>query len=188
MNKERCLLVISGPSGAGKDTVVKKMLEKHPEIEMSVSATTRAPREKEVNGVDYYFLPKEEFERRLAQGDVLEYVQYCDNYYGTLKSEIEQRMEKGVTTVLIIEVYGAANIKKIYPESTLIFVMPPNEEELARRLRSRGTESEEVIQQRLHRAKEELGRVGDYDFAVTNVDADVCAQEVYEILCSRQGR
>ena len=94
MNKERCLLVISGPSGAGKDTVVRRMLEQHPEIEMSVSATTRAPREHEVDGVDYYFLKKEDFEKRLEQGDVLEHVKYCDNYYGTLKSEIEQRMEK----------------------------------------------------------------------------------------------
>ncbi len=186
MNKERYLLVVSGPSGAGKDTVVKKMLEKHPEIQVSVSATTRKPREGERDGEHYYFLSHGEFERKIAAGEMLEHVNYCGNYYGTPKSEVDCRLENGVSVVLIIEVVGAANIKKMYPESTLVFIMPPSVEELGNRLRGRGTESEEVIVRRMERAAEEMQRAGDYDYSVINDDVDRCADALYRILQQRQ--
>ena len=126
MNKQRYLLVVSGPSGAGKDTVVSRMMQKHPEIEISVSATTRAPRAGETDGENYYFLTNEQFEEKIDRGEMLEYVNYCGKYYGTPKSEVDARLDRGTTVVLVIEVVGAANIKKLYPESTLIFIMPPS--------------------------------------------------------------
>ena len=154
MNKERHLLVVSGPSGAGKDTVVRRMMEKYPEIELSVSATTRAPRNGEKEGIDYYFMTNETFEQKIERGEMLEYVHYCDRYYGTPKSEVDRRLDAGIPVVLVIEVIGAANIKKLYPDSTLVFIMPPSLEELSRRLHGRGTEPEGVIQKRLARAQE----------------------------------
>ena len=135
MNKQRYLLVVSGPSGAGKDTVVSRMMQKHPEIEISVSATTRAPRAGETDGENYYFLTNEQFEAKIDRGEMLEYVNYCGKYYGTPKSEVDARLDRGTTVVLVIEVVGAANIKKLYPESTLIFIMPPSMDELRARLR-----------------------------------------------------
>lgn len=186
MNKQRCLLVVSGPSGAGKDTVVKRLMELHPEIEISVSATTRSPRPGETDGADYYFLQKEQFEQKIAQDEMLEYVNYCGNYYGTPKAEVDRRLEQGVTVVLVIEVVGAGNMKRLYPESTLVFIMPPSLEELGRRLRGRGTEAETAVQKRLARAAEELEQVHAYDFSVINDDVDRCAEELYEILRRRQ--
>ena len=114
MNKQRYLLVVSGPSGAGKDTVVSRMMQKHPEIEISVSATTRAPRAGETDGENYYFLTNEQFEAKIDRGEMLEYVNYCGKYYGTPKSEVDARLDRGTTVVLVIEVVGAANIKKLY--------------------------------------------------------------------------
>lgn len=185
MNKERHLLVVSGPSGAGKDTVVRRMMEKYPEIELSVSATTRAPRNGEKEGIDYYFMTNEAFEQKIERGEMLEYVHYCDRYYGTPKSEVDRRLDAGIPVVLVIEVIGAANIKKLYPDSTLVFIMPPSLEELSRRLHGRGTEPEDVIQKRLARAQEEIERKAQYDFSVVNDDADRCAEKVYSILRKR---
>ena len=185
MNKERHLLVVSGPSGAGKDTVVRRMMEKYPEIELSVSATTRAPRNGEKEGIDYYFMTNETFEQKIERGEMLEYVHYCDRYYGTPKSEVDRRLDAGIPVVLVIEVIGAANIKKLYPESTLVFIMPPSLEELSRRLHGRGTEPEDVIQKRLARAQEEIERKAQYDFSVVNDDVDRCAEKVYSILRKR---
>ena len=171
MNKQRYLLVVSGPSGAGKDTVVSRMMQKHPEIEISVSATTRAPRAGETDGENYYFLTNEQFEEKIDRGE---------------KSEVDARLDRGTTVVLVIEVVGAANIKKLYPESTLIFIMPPSMDELRARLRGRGTESEEAIAGRLKRAEEELPYAREYDFSVENRDVDACADEIYRILKQRQ--
>ena len=185
MNKERHLLVVSGPSGAGKDTVVRRMMEKYPEIELSVSATTRAPRNGEKEGIDYYFMTNEAFEQKIERGEMLEYVHYCDRYYGTPKSEVDRRLDAGIPVVLVIEVIGAANIKKLYPDSTLVFIMPPSLEELSRRLHGRGTEPEDVIQKRLARAQEEIERKAQYDFSVVNDDVDRCSEKVYSILRKR---
>ena len=151
MKGEKYLFVVSGPSGTGKDTVVAKLLGSHPEIEKTVSATTRAMREGEVNGVNYHFLTKQQFETALAEGNIVEHTCYCENYYGTLRSEVERHMEQQIPVILVIEVEGAGNIKRMYPGSTTIFVMPPDMKELERRLRYRGTEAEEVIQKRLRR-------------------------------------
>ena len=149
MKGEKYLFVVSGPSGTGKDTVVAKLLGSHPEIEKTVSATTRTMREGEVNGKNYHFLTKEQFETALAEGNIVEHTCYCENYYGTLRSEVERHMEQQIPVILVIEVEGAGNIKRMYPGSTTIFVMPPDMKELERRLRYRGTEAEEVIQKRL---------------------------------------
>ena len=172
MNKQRYLLVVSGPSGAGKDTVVSRMMQKHPEIEISVSATTRAPRAGETDGENYYFLTNEQFEEKIDRGEMLEYVNYCGKYYGTPKSEVDARLDRGTTVVLVIEV--------------VIFIMPPSMDELRARLRGRGTESEEAIAGRLKRAEEELPYAREYDFSVENRDVDACADEIYRILKQRQ--
>lgn len=186
MNNEQYLVVISGPSGSGKDTVVGRLRELHPEIEISISATTRAMRPGEAEGVNYYYLQKEEFERRIAAGEILEYTQYCGNYYGTPKSEVDQRIAEGRTVILVIEVEGAGNIKRIYPGATTVFVQPPSFEELENRLRGRGTETEEAIQKRLSRAKEELELAKNYDEVLVNDTVDNCAEALYALIKKHQ--
>ena len=134
MKGEKYLFVVSGPSGTGKDTVVAKLLGSHPEIEKTVSATTRTMRKGEVNGKNYHFLTKEQFETALAEGNIVEHTCYCENYYGTLRSEVERHMEQQIPVILVIEVEGAGNIKRMYPGSTTIFVMPPDMKELEHRI------------------------------------------------------
>lgn len=182
MKGEKYLFVVSGPSGTGKDTVVARLLKTHPEIQHTVSATTRQPREGEKDGINYHFMSVEDFERHLANDQIVEYTQYCKNYYGTLRSEIEGRMQAGIPVILVIEVEGAGNIKRLYPGATTIFVLPPDMQELERRLRSRGTESEAVIQQRLRRAETEIANSVNYDEHVVNVEVDSCAESLYSII------
>lgn len=182
MKGEKYLFVVSGPSGTGKDTVVAQLLKTHPEIQHTVSATTRAPREGEKNGINYHFMSVADFEDHLAHDQIVEHTQYCGNYYGTLRSEIETRMEQGIPVILVIEVEGAGNIKKMYPGATTIFILPPDMEELERRLRNRGTEDEETIQRRLTRAKTEISNSVEYDEHVVNDQVETCAESLYSII------
>ena len=182
MSNGQHLIVLSGPAGSGKDTFVRELIEKHPEIEVSVSVTTRDKRPGEREGVNYYYISTEEFERRIAAGEVLEYTHYCGNYYGTPKSEVDRRIASGIDVVLIIEVEGAANIKRLYPDAKLVFVRPPSFEELEKRLRGRRTESEEKIRERLARALEEMEYACDYDYVIINDKVEHCAEELYQIV------
>ncbi|MGN0974998.1 MAG: guanylate kinase, partial [Gemmiger sp.] len=144
MKGENCLFVVSGPSGAGKDTVVARLRALHPEVERTVSATTRDMRPGECDGVNYHYMTREAFEKELSDGNIVEHTCYCDNYYGTLRSEIERRMAAGIPVILVIEVEGAGNIKRMYPGATTVFVLPPDMKELERRLRSRGSGEDEA--------------------------------------------
>ena len=186
MKRKGLLLIISGPSGAGKGELVKKLRKDAPEgfFDYSVSATTRAAREGEKHGVNYYFLTKEEFEQRIAEDGMLEYAQYCGNYYGTPKGEIEKKLNAGVHVILEIEVQGAANVKKRMPEAVAIMIAPPNFPNLERRLRGRGTNTEEDIQNRLKRAESELAQLPNYDYLVINYDGmlDKAVQDVFDII------
>ena len=180
--QKRCLFVISGPSGSGKNTVydgVKKLL---PSITHTVSATTRAMRPGEAYGVDYYYISDEEFQRKIENGEFLEYVQYGGNYYGTLKSEIDRLNMLQMVPVLIIEVNGAQSVKRIYPDAVTIFIVPPSIEELERRIRGRGHNTEEELKTRLGIAAEEMRNSDQYDFCVVNDDLDQCIDEVYHII------
>lgn len=188
MNKQRNLLVVSGPSGAGKDTVVKALLKSHPEIKISISATTRQPRQGEKHTHDYYFMSHADFEKAIQNNELVEYTSYCGNYYGTLFSEINSRIDNDISVILVIEVEGAANMKRLYPECTSVFVMPPSQKELSARLHKRGTEDEEHISARLKKAEEELKYAGAYDYQVVNIDYEDCAKEIYTILMERQGK
>ncbi len=183
MSNGQHLIVLSGPAGSGKDTVVQYLVEHHPEVEVSVSMTTRDKRPGEREGVNYYYISTEEFERRIAAGEALEYTNYCGNYYGTPKSEVDSRIEKGINVILIIEVEGAANIKRLYPDAKLVFVRPPSFEELEKRLRGRKTESEEKIRERLARALEEMEYACDYDYVIIKDKVEQCAEELYQIIC-----
>ena len=182
MNNEKCLVVISGPSGCGKNTVVDELQKLHPEIEQTISATSRAKRQGESDGVDYFYLTKEQFIEKLNHNEILEHTNYCGNYYGTLKSEVDDRMKKNITTILIIEVEGACNIKKIYPNSKSIFVVPPSMEILEDRLRNRNTDDEEDIQKRLLTAKKEMTFADNYDYQIVNDDLTECAKAIYDII------
>ncbi len=182
MNNEKYLFVISGPSGAGKDTVVAKLKQMYPHIKQSVSATTREMRSGEENAVHYYFMSNEDFLEKIENNEMLEHTNYCGNYYGTPKFAVEKAMQEKTIILLVIEVQGAANIKKLYKNSTTIFVYPPSMQELENRLRSRATETQESIDKRLNRASIEVKLADEYDFAVENKDIEVCAKEIYEII------
>ncbi|HEY4399300.1 MAG TPA: guanylate kinase [Lactobacillaceae bacterium] len=169
MTQRGMLIVLSGPSGVGKGTVRKAIFEDQDiDFQYSISATTRAPRPGEENGVDYFFISKEEFEDKITNGDMLEYAQYVDNYYGTPKSFIDQTLASGRDVFLEIEVQGAMQVRKKMPEGIYIFLTPPDLESLHERLVGRGTDSDDVIAQRVATAKEELKMMINYDYAVEN--------------------
>ena len=178
------LFIISGPAGSGKGTVVKKILEKHPQVKLSISMTTRAPRPIETPDVDYYFVTKEYFKESIASDMMLEYAEYNGNYYGTPKSRVQESLENGYDVILEIEVEGAMQIKEKYPDTVAIMLTPPNGATLEARLRGRGTETEENILKRLAKAKIEIKYLPKYDYSVVNEDGGVeaCADLVYSIM------
>lgn len=161
------LIVVSAPSGCGKGTILSEIL-KDDKFYYSVSATTRNPREGEVNGVNYHFITKADFEERIKNNAMLEYAEYCGNYYGTPKKEIEEMREKGKNVLLEIEVQGAMKVRDICPDAIFIFILPPSVAELERRLRKRGTETDDVIAERVSQAKGELAFAEKYDYVVVN--------------------
>lgn len=186
MNDQKGILaVISGFSGAGKGTLVKELLTRHAqEYCLSISATTRTPREGEVDGQHYFFLDKSVFEQRIQEDRFLEYACYVGNYYGTPKDFVFNKLNQGISVILEIEMQGALKVKERYPETVLIFVTPPTAEELGARLRGRGTETEDVILSRLSRASEEVAYMDKYDYVVLNENGkvDECAENIHQII------
>lgn len=181
-NKNGVLVLFSGPSGVGKDTVLDVVLNKDKTIQRSISLTTRNIRENEVDGRDYYFVTVDNFKEMLSNGEVLEYAQYGQNFYGTPKAPVDKWLNEGKIVILKIEVQGAQQIKNLYPDAVGIFILPPSMDELENRLRSRGTEDEEDIQKRLEIAKNEVAQSVNYDYTVINDDLDCASNDVLEIL------
>ena len=176
------LIVLSGFSGAGKGTLVKGLLKKYDEYALSVSMTTRAPREGERDGVEYFFTTREKFEETIVNNGLVEYDLYCGNYYGTPRAYVEEQLAAGKNVILEIEIQGALKIKEKFPDSLLIFVTPPSGAELKRRLEKRGTESAEVIAKRLARAAEESEGIEAYDYIVINDSLEECVEEIHRLV------
>lgn len=188
LNRKGLLLVVSGPSGAGKGTICKALLEKNNEIKLSVSATTRKPRTGEVHGVNYFFIEKEEFTTMIENGEFLEYAKIYDNFYGTPKASVIECLEKGQDVILEIEMQGAKQIKEVYPEGVFIFVLPPSLEELKSRIVGRGTETQEEIEKRFSCAFEEINQIENYDYFIVNEDVDKSVNDVEAIICSEKNK
>lgn len=182
MKHKGILIVVSGFSGAGKGTLVKKLVDEYDGYALSVSATTRQPREGERDGREYFFLQKEQFEQKIAENGLIEYACYCDNYYGTPREYVERQLADGKDVILEIEIQGALRIKAQYDDALLLFVMPPSASELRRRLVGRGTETEEVIDKRMRRAAEEAEGIEQYEYIIVNDDLDVCVRQLHEII------
>ncbi len=182
MGHKGILIVISGFSGAGKGTLMKKLVREYDNYALSISATTRAPRTGEEDGREYFFLTKEAFEQKIAENGLIEYACYCDNYYGTPRDYVEKQLAAGRDVILEIEIQGALKIRKQFPTALLLFVMPPDAEELKRRLTGRGTETEEAVNKRMARAVEEADGIEEYDYIVVNDDLESCAKELHEII------
>lgn len=182
MEKHGKLLIISGFSGVGKGTVVKSLLDKYKNYTISVSATTRSPREGEVDGQSYFFKTVDEFEEMINKNEFLEYAQYVNHYYGTPKAYVEQQLSQGNNVILEIEVVGACNVKKIYSDAVMVFIVPPNAKELCDRLTLRGTEDNKVIYKRLTRAVDEANDVAKYDYVVVNDTVEKCAITINSIV------
>ncbi len=176
------LIILSGPSGSGKDTVLNEFLQKNDDVKLSISATTRQPRENEIDAVHYYFISKEDFEKKIEDNEMLEYAVYGDNYYGTPKAPVDKWLSEGKTVILKIEVQGAEKIRKMYPEALSIFIMPPSLKVLEQRIRGRQSEKEEDIIKRLSIAKNELERACEYDFVVINDILDDVLEDVSAIV------
>ena len=185
MDKKGFLIVISGFSGVGKGTVVKQLVGKYG-YSLSVSATTRAPREGEVDGKDYYFKTVEDFRNLIDYNGFIEWAQYVDNYYGTPRKFVEEEMKAGKDVILEIEVQGAMHVKEQYPDAALIFITAPSAEALKERLKGRGTEDEATINKRMKRATEEAEDIGVYDYIVVNDDLDTCVETVHGIIEGRK--
>lgn len=183
MNKGT-LYVLSAPSGCGKGTVLNELFKRTDNVFYSVSATTRSPREGEVDGVNYYFVTKEHFLELVKSDGMLEYATFVDNYYGTPKAPIEQKLAEGKDVILEIETAGAMMVKSVCPEAVLIFMLPPSIEELAERLRGRGTESEEVISKRVMEAYREIGLANNYDYVFVNDDLSEAVDDLMMIMKS----
>lgn len=180
--KEGTLIVLSGPSGTGKSTVIAQLLKERKDIHFSVSFTTRAPRAGEADGVNYHFVDRAEFERMIRDDELLEYAEYVNNYYGTSLKVIREKLAAGIDVLLDIEVQGAEKVKKKCPDAVLIFILPPSFEELSRRLHGRQTDSEDVIAGRLEQAKKEFRQIPNYDYLVVNDVVEEAAGEIVSIL------
>ena len=177
------LFVISGSSGVGKGTVIKQFLAEHPEFKLSVSCTTRMPRNGEVDGVNYFFISKEKFNEYIENDEFLEWAEFSGNMYGTQKSYVEKKLAEGKNIILEIDTQGALKVKKVMPEATLIFILPPSLEELESRLRGRNTENEEAIQKRLASIKMEMENAIHFDFTITNDTVKNAVKRLEELMC-----
>lgn len=186
--KKGLLVVVSSPSGGGKGTILKSLFARNENLRMSVSATTRAPRAGEEHGVHYYFIGRDEFKQNIERGAMLEYAEYCGNFYGTPKAPIQAWLDAGHDVVLEIEVQGGRQIKAAAPDCVSLFILPPSLEVLEKRLRGRGTETDEVIAKRLEAAREEIRCVEDYDYAVINDTVEQAVLEIESILAAEKLR
>ena len=189
MQKKGILTVVSGFSGSGKGTLMKNLMSRYSDIyALSISATTRGPRPGEEHGREYFFISKEEFEKMIANDELIEYAKYVENYYGTPKDYVMTQLDAGKDVILEIEVQGALQIKEKYPDALLLFVTPPNAEELKRRLVGRGSESMEVIESRMARAAQESDLMEKYDYLVINDDLDICTEQMHDIIQSAHSK
>ena len=182
MKNLKKLIIITGPSGVGKGTVVKELLDRNKDIWLSISATTRNPRMGEKDGENYYFISDERFKDMIDKKEFLEWAQFAGNYYGTPLSTVNEKIEKGFIVLLEIEVEGAKQIKEKFPEALSIFLLPPSKAELEKRIRNRGTEREEAIDRRLSRANYEIASSDEFDFVLTNHDVDETVKGVFKII------
>ncbi|WP_160690324.1 guanylate kinase [Clostridium sp. C2-6-12] len=188
-NKGRGLLIIiSGPSGAGKGTICKSFLERNNNVALSVSATTRAPRAGEVEGVNYYFTSKEKFKEKIAHNDFLEYAEVYDNFYGTPKSNVEEILESGKDVILEIDIQGALKVKENTEEGVFIFILPPSMEELKQRIIKRGSETPESLMKRFKSAYKEINYISKYNYAVVNDTVDIAVQKLEAIIAAEKCR
>lgn len=172
------LIVLTGPSGVGKGTLVRALLGRHPELSLSISATTRSPRTDEIDGQDYYFLSRQEFEAAIAQEELLEWAEYTGNYYGTPRAPVEAKIREGKTVLLEIEVVGAGQIQQAFPEALRIFILPPSFAELERRLRGRSQDDPQAIARRLQRSQQELTLSHEFDQTIVNDDLETALQQL----------
>lgn len=182
MNKKGILSIVSGFSGSGKGTIMKELLCRYDDYALSISATTRSPRVGEVDGREYFFVEKEKFISMIEQDLLIEYASYVGNYYGTPKEYVQSQLDAGRDVVLEIEMQGALKVKEKYPDTLLIFVIPPSIDILKKRLIGRGTETEEVIAKRLRRAVEESADMEQYDYLLVNDDLDCCVEQLHSII------
>ena len=188
MNRKGILIVVSGFAGSGKGTLMKELLNQYDNYALSISATTRKPRGQEVDGKEYFFKSVEEFEKMIAQEELIEYANYVGNYYGTPKAYVEEQLASGKDVVLEIEIQGALKVKEQFPETLLLFVTPPNATILKERLVGRGTETMEVIEQRMKRAAEESEGNLSYDYLLINDDLQTCVEQMHHIIQSEHYR
>ncbi len=184
MKERGILIVVSGFSGAGKGTIMKELLNRYDNYALSVSATTRNPREGEADGREYFFKTVPEFEKMIAKEELIEYARYVNNYYGTPRAYVEEKLSEGRDVILEIEIQGALKVKEKFPETVLLFVMPPSAKVLKERLIGRGTETEDVILSRMKRAGEEAEGMDRYDYLVINDELSACVEEVHQIIRS----
>lgn len=187
-NSHGLLIILSGPSGAGKGTLCQELLRQMPALKYSVSMTTRSSRPGEVEGIHYFFRQKAEFEAMINEDELLEWAQFCDNYYGTPRFAVEQAIQAGYDVILEIEIQGALQIKKRFPQGVFTFIVPPSLDVLSERIHKRGTETEEVIQKRLATAIQELEYVSEYDYVVINDEVPVAVDKLKSILIAEKCR